>query len=249
MSQYPHLKNAPIKEALVDIRVELDPKYDVMMLKGLGTAVAAELPDMGEMFKFKGSIVDTGKVLSQGSVERVKSGFVFCSSNRSKVLQARYNGFTYSVLKPYSSWSQFLGEARELWTKYQSIAPVNEIKRLGVRYINELRLPQKITSLEEFKKYINIYPHLPSVVPQNMDGFSTRIVTNNPESGISVNITVALDNKSVSEYSMVLLDIDVYHEVSSSMGDEIWGTFDRLRALKNDLFFGSVAEQIINQYT
>ncbi len=240
MAQQRHLSNAPITEAVIDFRVKLPQDFQVEQLSSLKEKLAGGFPTMKKLRVFETRFgLQEGKPVASTTKEREFRGFRFESEDGCNVAQFRIDGFTFSRLKPYTSWDKVFPEAHELWNLYVETAFPEFVPRIAVRYINRLDIPQPGTELTQ---YLTAPPTIPDGVPRLLSSFLTRIVVHEKEAGITANITQSLE-RDRSNRVTIILDIDVYKEQNFEMNDTgINLTFQRLREMKNNIFFSSITE-------
>jgi len=139
-----HYKNAPITEALIDIRVELPAEFGFEQLQGMKKLVAAEYP-RDETFTMAMATISLLPEV-QASTQHKKMGLKLWSVGDKQVFQARLDGFTFSRLEPYETWERLRDEARRLWDIYRGFAKPTRITRVAVRYINQLNFRATVSS-------------------------------------------------------------------------------------------------------
>jgi uncharacterized protein (TIGR04255 family) len=244
------LKNAPITEGLVDIRVKLPPNRDLSDLDSkYYSKVSENYPQRRERLRIEAEFD-----LKKGeAVRRTKfvDGYMYTSKDGKQIVQARLDGFTFSRLKPYQSWERLHEDSHPLWDLYVKVASPEVVTRVALRYINRLDIPLPI---RDFSDYLNAPPTIPPGLHQELSRFLTRILIYDPNFDASAIITQSLeplrdttleilrDTKTVP----IILDIDVFKEVEFSMADErTWNIISRLRDLKNKIFFESVTEKAL----
>ena len=148
------------------------------------------------------------------------------------------DGFTFSRLRPYESWEELRNEARRLWQLYERIARPDVITRCAVRFINRFDLTPPI---EDLCKWFYTYPKIPGSMPPKLDGLFFRLVFPFPQDRVRAILTLAIEQGEDESSLPVILDIDVFRseEVSCSAAD-LWERFERLRDIKNQIFFASI---------
>lgn len=248
MAEPRHLANAPITEAIIDLRVRPAPGFQV-----------AHLATAGSLFPEKYPIIETQTVHTQTLLiqpgrntsskvteEQGIRGYNLVSEDRLSRGQFRIDGFTFNRLKPYTSWEEVIEEARSLWEKYLTLAQPIEVLRIGTRYINHITLPLPI---EDFAEYLHTTPVLPSEIPQEVLQFLTRVSVYDAEKDITADITQVLEPGLNPEGVTLIFDIDCYSSAQFAPDQaEIWATFDLLRGLKNDVFFRSLTDKTVSWY-
>ena len=157
--------NAPITEALLDLRVELPSHIDLAQLATFQDAIRDRYPDRRERLLVQSHFeIEQGAVIAHPSTGGLY-GYLFTSPDRRQVVQARLNGFTFSRLKPYRTWESLRDEARELWQHYMQIASPQGITRVALRYINRIEIP---LPMRDFKDYILTTPEIAPGLPQEL---------------------------------------------------------------------------------
>lgn len=225
--------NAPITEAIIDIRVQLPEGTGVAELERVHEGLEAAYPTKRKRMQaeFHGEMGERGATAAARSKH---IGYLFRSRDEKLVFQARLDGFTMSRLAPYESWDPFRDEARRLWNVYRSVLKPIRVTRLAVRYINRLDLPFPVT---ELKDYLRTVPEVSSDLPQELAGYFMQLRI--PQEDIN---SVLLINQAIIEpaepgVASVVLDIDVFR-VDDPPTDEkdIWDFFEVLRECKNHVF-------------
>src|SRR5215472_5554563 len=115
MSEYPHLRHAPITEAVIDFRVE---PVGALGLEALTKAVT-ERGHFGyapkgyvvrSEFGFSVNVQAEPKVAHGGRATNL--GLRLHSQDDKYIAQVRVDGFTLSRLAPYESWRNLFQEAK-----------------------------------------------------------------------------------------------------------------------------------------
>lgn len=246
MAQQRHLSNAPITEAVVDFRVKLPQEFQVETLSSLKGRLAGSFPEMKKIQVFEAKFgLQEGKPVDSTTKERELYGFRFESEDKLNIAQFKSDGFTFSRLKPYTSWDEVFPEAYKLWNLYVETASPEFETRIAVRYINRLDIPQPVTELTQ---YLTAPPIVPDGVPTLIRGFLTRIVVYEQESGITANVTQTLE-RDPSNRVTIILDVDVFKEHNFERNDTlIRQTFEKLHEMKNSIFFNSITEDAVRLF-
>lgn len=247
MKKYPHLNNAPIHEAIIDIRVGLPPELDSQIfLKEKAVLEKMGYPKIEQCWEFTTGITFNQEKSSM-SHDRTPKGYWFKTEDRSSIIQFRKDGFTYNKLKPYSSWKDIQEAAKNAWTIYKKITVEPQIIRVAVRYINHIELP---LPLKNISKYFFITPEVAGRENRPIKGFMQRTIIDEVEiDGESV-VTFASQQGSSQDFIKILLDIDVYKHVDDMNlpESEIWKILNDCREIKNRIFFNSITEETLEKY-
>jgi len=239
--EYTIFPNAPITEALFDIRIESLDSLALSNLEQFHESIKLRFPEKQQRVAFKANI----KLAPEGPTTEIPTsepdGYLFRSLATNKIVQARLNGFTFNKLKPYENWQAFKLEAQELWNLYYRIAGPLKITRLALRYINRIDIPLPFNT---FKDYILTLPEVSPALPQALSGFFMQLAIPNPDIEANAIINETIENVSANQRLALIFDIDVFRDVNIIENKlEIWDTFDQLREFKNNIFFSSITEK------
>jgi uncharacterized protein (TIGR04255 family) len=240
MGDYTVFQHAPITEALLDIRVELQQPVSLSNLDQYHEKIKERFPEKQQRIAFKANI----KLAPEGATAAIPTsepdGYLFRSTANNKIVQARLDGFTFNKLRPYENWEAFKSEAQELWDFYYQIAGSLRITRLALRYINRIEIPLPF----KFKDYILTLPEVAPSLPQAMSGFFMQLTIPNPDIEATAVINETIENVTDNQRLPLIFDIDVFREVNL-IGNkpEMWAAFDQLRDFKNNVFFDSITEK------
>lgn len=243
----PVLKNAPITEALIDIRVKLPTTIDVKTLDLFFEKIKNQYPKRQEHRISELSLElkpDTDPV--KASKSRV-NGYRYISADQKQIVQARLDGFTMSRLYPYTEWKDLRDEAKRLWQFYKDIVKPDAITRVALRYINNLNIPLPVY---DFAEYLAAPPIVPEGLPQGISSFLTRVILPEPAIGANAIITQALEAvQPVQTHLPVILDIDVFRLSSGGIDEnDAWNTIEQLRHFKNKIFDKSITPKLKETY-
>jgi uncharacterized protein (TIGR04255 family) len=240
-SKFPHLRKAPIVEAILDFRVRLPADFDVARFKAVHPAFENAYPRTEERKQVEHRFEHApGREPSHSVTDRGIHGYFFRSADNAQIVQFRRDGFTFNRLKPYTSWEHVFPEAARFWKLYWETCQPIDVSRIAVRYINRLLLPDL---QGEFSHYLAAPPALPNGMPPFVSGFVSRVVIHDPDSRITAAVVQALEPPLEGRYVPVILDIDVFQQdVSNLSPDAILARFEQLREMKNRVFFGSITD-------
>lgn len=239
------LRNPPITEGVIDLKVKPTPGFQVDQLHPLLRAIEKEYSHREEIlmqeFRFG---VEAGAE-SMASRRRGPIGFRVHSSDEKRVVQLRADGLTFSWLKPYPGWKELRAAALEIWTLYSEHVRAEAVVRTAVRYINHIPVTLPI---EDTRELFPASPDLPEEWPQAMTGFLTRVGVVDVDTGDQAIVTQTAERGAEAAAITFLLDIDCYNTTSFTDSADIWETLDRLRVLKNRIFFSSISDQLMERF-
>jgi uncharacterized protein (TIGR04255 family) len=242
MPDYRRYPNAPITEALVDLRVQYDPGVSLEKLKAFGAEVKAQYPHENTRDFLQGEFHLEGP---QAQATRTTVGYIFHSEDRSQAVQVRLDGFTFSRLPKYKDWPHLMGETKRLWSIFSKMLQPRTVVRIAVRYINQINLPlNKQGKGLRFEDYLATFPEMRGLQEDIvLEGFFLRLVV--PQADLSAKLVV---NEALmqpqGETIGVILDIDLFRENLSldANSNEIWTILDSFRDRKNQYFEASITD-------
>ena len=243
MIEIRHLNNAPIVEAIIDIRTKLPVDFEPKSFLELKDEIIDEFPKMEERKLFSSEFgIKKGVVQPPSSTDHGLHGYFFKSEDKKKVVQFRVDGFTYSRLRPYTNWDETFEEAKTLWAMYCKIVSPESIPRLAVRYINHINVPSTGVDLNE---YFTAPPKMSPDLRGVIIGFVSKIVVLDQELDIATNIVHALEKSAKPDkYLTVVYDIDSFKNGEFQVDSkEIWDVFTMLHHVKNQTFFSGITEK------
>ncbi len=246
----PSYSRPPVREAIIDIRIDALPNDLLPKLKDCGTEIKSQYPKAKAQYldAISMKVSDTDFTSEQN---RQLLGYIFQSSDESRLVQMRLDGFTFHLLKPdyqapWPGWSVLREEAQKAWDKYVNATSTVEIKRLAVRYINQIVIPEAEIELPD---YFTEPPRIPKGLSQDLSNFFSRIQVINPDPEAVIIITQAPALQPDQRQPTFTLDIDVIRERRMSLdSSELWRTLDGFRELKNMVFEASLHPRAKNLF-
>lgn len=231
MGKYP---NAPITEALFDIRVDPVLGVEVAEIARLHSLISVDYPEARprRLWQTRLEFKDDRQVRASAEDGGI-DGYLFWNGDKTQVAQFRLDGFTFSRLKPYDAWETHFPEAMRLWTIYRDrLGPLN-IKRVATRFINSIEIAEPSVELGDY--FVNP-PQPPDDLPQELGGFLSRLFIRF-EKGIVASTTFTSQQPAKPGTSQFIFDIEVFTDVGSPSGDAgLADRFDSLKEIKNRIF-------------
>jgi uncharacterized protein (TIGR04255 family) len=242
MNTWPSLSKAPIVEGLIDIRVDRAAGVTFQVLKTACDELAADFPSRQERRMFVTQLnYSLAAGASSSTTDDGPDGVILRSTDEKWVVQFRLDGFTISRLQPYGTWDELKGKALELWAKYVAAVRPVKIVRIASRFINRVQLPVGESFDKTFLTNFVIGPSL----PQSVAGYLLRVVIPFEEQDAIAIVTQSLDGNSTE----CILDLDAFSEQPEGISEhDMWNRLDRLREVKNTLFFGSFTEAALERF-
>lgn len=249
MTEQIHYSNAPITEALIDLRITHAQDFSVDDLELIGEEIADLYPGKEPMYLHTGQISfqEPGNP-AQVETSNQHGGFRFISQNKQQSLQARIDGFTFSTLAPYDRWEVFRDEARRLWDIYRSVVNPEGVTRAAMRYINELDIAALVHDPTSFElnEVLNVYPEAPGNWLIRDFFMQLQMWQEDLDCWLVVNEAPVWDAEGGG--AMLQLDLDFFRDQSDAPwhvheDKEIWDFLERLHIRKNEVFEDSITDR------
>jgi uncharacterized protein (TIGR04255 family) len=238
------LKNAPITEAIIDMRVKLAEAFTAEMLRSVRSALEPLFPEVEEQRRVESMMeIMEGRVSHSTSDHGIR-GLILRSKDRNEVVQIRDTGFAFSKLRPYTNWQEVFASAQVCWRKYASAVPVEMVQRVAVRYLNQFVVPRS----RQLTEYLVAPPAVPhGLTLDAMTSALTRLALHDDRSQIDA-ILIQVTER-VDSGTNVMIDVDSFRAGLFDPSDSrYWDVFEELRNMKNRIFFGSIHELAAQEF-
>ncbi len=234
-----HYSQAPITEAIIDLKVTLSEGFSVDDLENIHGHISDHFPVKEQIHA--GSLLFQSGPSIKIDASREHHGFLFRSGDGLRIFQATLSGFTFNRLAPYDTWEEFSADARRLWEVYKNVCRPSSVIRAAVRFINRLDLPGPIL---DFKEYLRTVPEMSPDLPQGLSGFFMQL--QNPQEDLKCMLIIneAFTQPTSPEVVSVILDFDLFREhIWQSDDEDIWRFLEKLRQRKNLAFEASITDK------
>jgi uncharacterized protein (TIGR04255 family) len=107
----------------------------------------------------------------------------------------------------------------------------------------------QLPAVKDLVEYLEAPPRLREPISQLIRDFLTRVNVRDDKRNASAVIVQALEPRMGPDMISLLLDIDASREINEELDDtELLTVFEQLRELKNEIFFASITEKIVEKY-
>lgn len=236
-----HYPNAPIAEAIVDLRVK--PRADLSLeeLEVVRSGEEVAYPRSNKIYQTEGTITVQDGAPPSATAQHQLLGYKFASESGKAIWQSRRDGFTFSQLAPYASWEPFRDEGRRLWMLFRERSAPVAVERLAVRYINRIDVPAPSIDLKE---YFRTSPEVSPDLSQELAGFFMQLQIPQADLGVQVLINQTIIPPSREDVVSVVLDIDLIRaEDVPNTEEAIWDVFEKLHVRKNEVFEACITDK------
>ena len=243
------LARAPIVEAVVDIRCDMPPAYDLAALETPAHDLfRAQYPKLQKQLIEKHSFVKRGDAPPTISATQGLQALQFLTDDGRQLVQVRTEGFSFNRLAPYTSFDDYLPEIERAWGLFVGLAAPVQVREVRLRYINRLPLPT-VEGRVDFDDYLKIGPHLPDEKKLHFIGFFNQHVAVDVETGHQVTILLTMQPPE-KDVVPLIFDIDTVSRGNAEPNDWPWilSKLVALRSLKNQVFANTLTNACLNLF-
>jgi uncharacterized protein (TIGR04255 family) len=241
---FENLPRAPIVEAVIEIRAHATQTLEESSLRSALEPRLTAYAFLDSLREFHGEVkIEGGKPPTQKISELGWMGVRFQSTDGKHIAQFKRDGFVFSRLEPYLTWEQLYGEQQRLWAIFRDLAQPAEIQRVGLRYINRIKLPPGELRFEDYMQPAPLAPRDLDLPFHSFTHHDTLAVPDRPYA-INVIRTIQPPRDAGDAVIALILDIDVFTTESFDLDEALLGRrLIEMRWLKNKVFFGSITEK------
>ena len=238
------LNNSPIVLAILQIQFELPENYDVKNFLINEKIIKKELPFRRDDFSGNINLPSIPVVgISTAQISSAILGFSFINKDTQRMISISRNSFIYSSEAKYEGWEDYKKEGLKYFSLFSNILSSINLSRLSVRFVNKINLPVDDNLLNYFKITISAQE---GAVKYPTNFFSLKFSNSIPDTKIATNVGLSLEERNHESLGYVF-DIDVLdHEIRKYDLDIISESFDKLREIKNDIFFSCTTDKTIS---
>lgn len=242
-----YYSQAPIKEAIIDLKVLLPTDFAVETFLNIHDAIHNDFPTIqpihtSSLVLQAGTDIQLGPDVQIGTNQQ-HSGFLFKSKDNLQIIQATLQGFTFNQLAPYESWEKFSGTARSLWQIYRNVCKPSFLVRAAIRYINQFNIPA--TESIDLKDYFKTIPEIALDLPQkNLNSFFMQLQIPQDDLSCMLILNENLVPPPTPGFLSIIFDIDLFRQsVWKSEDESLWDFLNQLRDRKNQIFTASITNK------
>lgn len=244
------LARSPIREAIIEIRSE---RCALSRVTEFRDAIAPGFPK-AQPFRFASEalrIPDERRTRPDLDATATQVGWRCESADGREVVLVRVDGLSVATVGGYPGWQAFAARFLTLFEAYRHCVAPTEFERVGLRYINDIRLP--ITPSFDFDDFLTAAPRTPTGFPQACFDFLIRLRLPSGIDGVTLDVMQATDAGGRSDRELpLIIDIDVGSHRLRNAGDRVSDRIPEalleMHDIKNRVFFGLITEQLAEAY-
>jgi uncharacterized protein (TIGR04255 family) len=232
-------ENAPIVEAVIDIRCANPQTLSLRNLSGLSEELAPEYVPYADAIEIHEVRTAEG---NHSRTER-KMGFALRALDEKRIVQFQLEGFAFSRLAPYPRWEVFISEAEHLWQKYKRTTLPVAVRRVGVRYINRLEIGTPV--IDDLRPFLNLHPVTPWGLTSPPAGFFMQVKQPQGLGERMLVVNEATVQNTETGRVAIVLDLDAFAERDFDVDDTaIWNLVEELHVSAGAAFEASITDKV-----
>lgn len=205
-------RNPPIEEALCELYFDPSEEWELTIPGKLHTALRNEYsgkPRHQNVVQV-GLTVQDGKPAAFQHEEGLRR-VLLVTEDGTRMVGIGPDVVSVHMLRPYQGtaspteggWEEFRERIQQTLDAYWKVTEPNGVKRIGIRYVNRIDIPQESVNVEDYLKCtLPVVPGLPEQVSQHVS--RTEFVYDN-----GARLILSQANLPSSNSTQILLDIDI----------------------------------------
>ncbi len=237
-------KNPPIIEALCEFIFETEKGSlpNILTLPGklqseLGADYTGQPRQQRVQFIRAAPDATDANIALQNRLHRIQ----LPTADGTRLISIGSNALAVSMLASYTSWSdEFFPRIKKAFSAYKKITNLEFVKRIGIRYINELKIAEENADPNDF---FTLRDPTDDIVKGKLTHITKRLEFLTDEK-YKIVITFAANPAVQSKETAFLLDIDVIWDADIVSGEKnIIGMVDKLHTVEGQTFEALVTDK------
>lgn len=217
MGTYQDIKYSepPIVEVICEFRFVPGEPWDPTV-PGL---IYERLKDIFPLRRSRRRIQSEARAEAQGVHQEIQVTELaqFLREDEIAFVQIGPNLLSVNHLKPYPTWETFRPLIERGVDAYVNVAAPRAIRRIELRYISRIEIPQEVVDLSE---YFSFRPFVGPQLPQKLSGFVVGIQSDYDKGRDTLRLQLNSTETDSSEVSHYLLDLDYFLAQPESVSPE-----------------------------
>lgn len=231
--------NSPLIEALIEVYFS-QTKNDFSLWVDFYNRLKKNYPTVEESIIPVAEIQVNQNGESQQRISPEKH-YRFSQKGKSKLVQANKDFVTIHQLKPYEGYELFKAEAEKVINHYIDIAAPKMVSRIGMRYVNQIVIPETSIELSRYFKYI---PQIPEEVTEGINDVLLQIQFSPRNSNHQVMTSLKSGISSIENRLVFIMDIYDILEINDEINtDSILTSLDEAHYNIERVFEGFITNE------
>lgn len=230
----------PITEAVIGITFSspMDSKKLIRVNKALQKYYPHKQDVYTVNYSLEFNMIDV--VDNKTNLEKIL-GHRLSTNDQTQLVVLWPNSITLSQLAPYKGWGNFIERFERDWGALKKILGFQQISRIGVRYINRIDIPAKVSVIEH-EQFLNIYPKLPDMLnPLEAYAMQASVTLKDINCQLTINTTSV--PSPLLEHASFVIDTDIFSDKNPPQSDsDLIKLLNNIRTKKNQVFEACISQ-------
>ena len=209
--------NSPIIEALAEVYFS-QTKTNFSVWADFSNRIKNSYPNIEELLIPKTELQVSSSGESRQKIVSPEKLYRFYNKDKTQLVQANKDFVTINQLKLYSGYGKFKTEIKEVIRNYIHVTSPKSINRIGMRYINQITIPEINIELSDYFRFM---PQIPNEVTENINDILIQIQFVPRNSEHQVNTSLRSGISSIEGQAVFLLDIYDIIPINNEVNTEI----------------------------
>lgn len=232
----------PVVETIFECILEPSESWGLIALATLSDALRANYPAEPTVIS-QGNLEFTagdGGIASSFRMLPQSQRYQFVSADGLNLVRVSRESLSVHTLAPYSGWEIFRNTISQALIAYLDIVKPKEVKRVSLRYVNQVKL---WTGNIELSEYFRVPLETPEGLDFTLSSFFLRYEAVRPDSVKLIQSFASVPG----EVPAIILDLDVIRENSYKEPDleqKLYGVIDSLREIEREVFEAAITDKL-----
>lgn len=251
MAEVRVLRTPPIVEALLDVRFSApDSPQDAGILKSLAGHICGEGCEVLQIGSVEAMVALSDLNTRNTVTFRGADGFIAVNKAVNRIVSVASQKLTVGQRAPYEGWDSIFANLQNAFSAFKEKVDPKTIVRISARFVNRIEIP--FVENVDLGEYIEWSIGVPAALPWPTVEFNHRTVLHDAEQALFA-IVVMRDNplqQRADNEAFVVVDIDVIsqNEIACDF-TKVSEVLEKVRSMKNRIFFGMVTEKALEKYS
>lgn len=227
----------------MELRIQPQSDFDVSFLKSNDSKLVELYPKRSENFTGNINLPAPIVGISTAQVSSKQVGYTYINRDKSKKIIVTKENIVFAMEGTYNGWENFKNDGLFVLSNFKHVLDISSINRTSVRIINKLSLPSSNPPEDYFNTLITARK---DTIDEQIDSYFIKYAMQIPDFAIKTNVIQSLEDSDDGIYNFIF-DIDVLsHERISYDVKKIELILEKIREIKNSIFFKNLTEKTLN---
>lgn len=228
-------KKSPIAEAVCEFRFDAGSAWDMAIPGLIYEKVKQQFPKRKQIRRIGVNVLATQDSFAPDvtAIDQIR----FLQEDERKFLMVSPHMLSAHILKPYSSWTNFLPSIKLGFNTYCQVAEPKGFHRMGLRYINKIEFDEKETGSEtkmDLEDYFEFRPYMGQKI--NKPYYSLNLTIEQACENTRDNLKIQLRNDKVTKPHQIAIVLDFDYSLRAPGQVSLDNVFDWVKLAHSQIY-------------